>query len=42
MRKERRVRDWDDQPIYLPTLILPKQKFVFMFNYSEEAEELEN
>ncbi|HEY9634712.1 MAG TPA: Z1 domain-containing protein [Coleofasciculaceae cyanobacterium] len=33
---------WDDQPIYLPTLILPKSKFVFMFNYSNEPEELED
>ncbi len=32
---------WDDQPLYLPTLILPKNKFVFMFNYSEEPEEVE-
>ncbi|MEP6519120.1 Z1 domain-containing protein [Microcoleus vaginatus FACHB-2002] len=32
---------WDDQPLYLPTLILPKNKFVFMFNYSEESEEVE-
>ncbi len=29
---------WDDQPLYLPTLILPKGKFVFMFNYSDEPE----
>jgi Z1 domain len=29
---------WDDQPLYLPTLILPKSKFVFMFNYSDESE----
>ncbi|MEH2115952.1 hypothetical protein [Nostoc sp.] len=33
---------WDNQPLYLPTLILPKNKFVFMFNYSEVAEELED
>lgn len=26
---------WDDQPLYLPTLIFPTNKFVFMFNYSE-------
>jgi len=32
---------WDNQPLYLPTLILPKNKFVFMFNYSEESEEVE-
>ena len=36
--KGEKKKDWDDQPLYLPTLILPKQKFVFMFNYSEEAE----
>jgi len=33
---------WDNQPFYLPTLILPKSKFVFMFNYSDEPEELED
>ena len=33
---------WDDQPLYLPTLILPKSKFVFMFNYSEEYEDQED
>ncbi len=32
---------WDEQPLYLPMLILPKSKFVFMFNYSDEPEELE-
>ena len=32
---------WDNQPLYLPTLILPNSKFVFMFNYSEEPEEVE-
>ncbi|MEG5139699.1 MULTISPECIES: hypothetical protein [unclassified Microcoleus] len=32
---------WDNQPLYLPTLILPQSKFVFMFNYSEESEEVE-
>lgn len=35
-------QNWDDQPLYLPTLILPKNKFVFMFNYSDTAEELED
>ena len=35
-------KGWDNQPLYLPTLILPKNKFVFMFNYSEAAEELED
>jgi len=33
---------WDNQPLYLPTLILPKNKFVFMFNYSDAVEELED
>lgn len=33
---------WDNQPLYLPTLILPKNKFVFMFNYSDEVEEQED
>lgn len=28
-------KKWDDQPLYLPTLIFPRNKFVFMFNYSE-------
>ena len=32
---------WDNQPLYLPTLIFPKTKFVFAFNYSEELEEPE-
>ena len=39
--KGEKEKGWDDQPLYLPTLILPKSKFVFMFNYSAEAEELE-
>ena len=30
---------WDNQPLYLPMLILPKSKFVFMFNYLDESEE---
>ncbi|HEY9674805.1 MAG TPA: Z1 domain-containing protein [Waterburya sp.] len=33
---------WDEQPLYLPMLILPKSKFVFMFNYSDEPNELED
>lgn len=28
---------WDDQPLYLPILVLPKSQFVFMFNYSDEG-----
>ena len=39
--KGEKKKGWDDQPLYLPTLILPKHKFVFMFNYSEETQELE-
>jgi hypothetical protein len=39
--KGEKQKNWDDQPLYLPTLILPKNKFVFMFNYSEESEEVE-
>jgi hypothetical protein len=27
--------NWDNQPLYLPTLVFPKNKFVFMFNSSE-------
>ncbi len=34
-QKGEKQRKWHDQPLYLPTLILPKNKFVFMFNYSE-------
>ncbi|MEA5598324.1 hypothetical protein [Rivularia sp. UHCC 0363] len=33
---------WDNQPLYLPTLILPKSRFVFMFNYSDETEEADD
>lgn len=33
--KGERVRNWDGQPLYLPTLVMPKHNFVFMFNYSE-------
>ncbi len=40
--KGEKKSSWDNQPLYLPTLILPKSKFVFMFNYSDEPEELEN
>lgn len=34
-QKGERSSGWDDQPIYLPTLIFPKSKFIFMFNNSE-------
>jgi len=40
--KGEKEKHWDNQPLYLPTLILPKSKFVFMFNYSDEPEELED
>ena len=30
-----KVNYWDNQPLYLPTLVFPKNKFVFMFNYSD-------
>lgn len=40
--KGEKERKWDDQPLYLPMLILPKSKFVFMFNYSDTTEELED
>lgn len=33
--KGEKSKDWDDQPFYLPTLVFPKNKFVFMFNCSE-------
>jgi hypothetical protein len=33
--KGEKSKHWDDQPLYLPTLVFPKKKFVFMFNYSE-------
>ena len=38
-QKGEKIKNWDDQPLYLPTLVLPKSKFVFMFNYSDETEE---
>ncbi|MGM3306393.1 Z1 domain-containing protein [Anabaena sp. WFMT] len=33
---------WEGLPFYLPTLVLPKSKFVFMFNYSYESEEIDD
>ncbi len=39
--KGEKKRNWDNQPLYLPTLILPKQKFVLMFNYSDNSQESE-
>lgn len=35
------IKRWDNQPLYLPMLILPKSKFVFMFNYSDASEKIE-
>ncbi|MBE9004537.1 Z1 domain-containing protein [Fortiea sp. LEGE XX443] len=29
-------KGWGGHPIYLPMLVLPKQKFVLMFNYAED------
>jgi len=37
--KAEKAKKWDDQPLYLPTLIFPRHKFVFMFNYSESSED---
>lgn len=34
-QKGEKKKNWDDQPLYLPILVLPKSKFVFMFNYSD-------
>jgi hypothetical protein len=33
---------WEGLSFYLPTLVLPKSKFVFMFNDSDEPEEIED
>ena len=33
--KGEKSKYWDDQPFYLPTLVFPRNRFVFMFNYSE-------
>lgn len=35
-QKGEKIKKWDDHPIYLPMLVLPKQKFVLMFNYDED------
>ncbi|WP_414578958.1 Z1 domain-containing protein [Anabaena sp. CCY 9402-a] len=34
-QKGEKNKRWDEHPIYLPMLVLPKQKFVLMFNYDE-------
>jgi Z1 domain len=39
--KGEKDKKWDNEQLYLPMVILPKNKFVFMFNYSGSAEELE-
>jgi Z1 domain len=33
--KGEKSKRWDDQALYLPTLVFPKNNFVFMFNYSD-------
>lgn len=40
--KGEKEKKWDDQPLYLPMLIIPKGKFVFMFNDSNNADEIED
>lgn len=35
-QKGEKITGWDDHPIYLPMLVLPKQKFVLMFNYDDD------
>lgn len=35
-QKGEKITGWDSHPIYLPMLVLPKQKFVLMFNYDED------
>ncbi|MBW4429011.1 MAG: Z1 domain-containing protein [Nostoc desertorum CM1-VF14] len=42
LEQGRKEDGWEGLPFYLPTLVLPKNKFVFMFNYSDTAEELED
>jgi hypothetical protein len=38
-QKGEKSKKWDEHPIYLPMLVLPKQKFVLMFNYDEDEDE---
>lgn len=40
--KGEKIKGWDDQPLYLPILVLPRSKFTFLFNYSDESEEQED
>ncbi|WP_242039708.1 hypothetical protein [Anabaena sphaerica] len=35
----KKSKGWDDHPIYLPMLVLPRQKFVFMFNYDGDIDQ---
>jgi hypothetical protein len=42
LEEGRKEDGWEGLPFYLPTLVLPKNKFVFMFNYSDAAEELDD
>lgn len=35
-QKREKITGWDDHLIYLPMLVLPKQKFVLMFNYDDD------
>jgi hypothetical protein len=34
-QKGEKIKRWDDQPLYLPTIVFPRNQFIFMFNYSE-------
>lgn len=34
MEAGEKSKKWDGQRVYLPTLVLPKSKFVFLFNYT--------
>ncbi|ACG75139.1 conserved hypothetical protein [Anaeromyxobacter sp. K] len=36
MQKGERAKRWDDCRVYVPTLVIPKSKFVFMFNYAAD------
>ncbi len=35
-QKGEKSTGWDGHLIYLPMLVLPKQRFVLMFNYNED------
>jgi len=36
MQRGGRSKGWDDCRVYLPTLVIPQSKFVFMFNYAAD------